>query len=58
MSSGTFKSIKFFLTILIIGIFTACKNAEFVSSTIKTPEYKAINDRISEMSLEEKVGQT
>lgn len=58
MSSGTFKSIKFYLTILIVGIFAACKNAEYVSSTIKTSEYKAINDRIAEMSLEEKVGQT
>lgn len=46
------------MTLLLVGIFAACKNAEFVSSTIKTPEYNAINKRIAGMSLEEKVGQT
>ena len=57
----TFKlinSLRFTSPILIVGILGACKNAEFVSSTIKTSEYKAINDRLAEMSLEEKVGQT
>ncbi len=52
------NSLKFGLPIFTAVIFAACKNAEFVSSTIKTPEYKAINDRIGQMSLEEKVGQT
>jgi beta-glucosidase len=50
--------INFFLIALLIGVFFACKNAEFISSTIKTSEYKSINERIALMSLEEKVGQT
>lgn len=53
------KNITYWLlTILIVGLFFACKTPEFISSTIKTKEYESINDLISSMTLEEKVGQT